>query len=89
MVSNRATLPQKWPRPSQNVADSRDLTEMTKPKEQCILLGRVGVIVARRPHLGGVPGLGLDLSHFGFGIQVLGFEVWGLGFRFWGFVFGV
>ena len=32
-VANRATLPQKWPPPPRNVADSCELTEMTKPRQ--------------------------------------------------------
>ena len=31
IVANRATIPQKWPLPPRNVADSYGLTELTKP----------------------------------------------------------
>ena len=31
IVANRATLPQKWPPPPRNVADSCELTASTKP----------------------------------------------------------
>ena len=33
LVANRVTLPQKWPPPAQNVADSCELTETNKPMQ--------------------------------------------------------
>ena len=41
LVANRATLPQKWPPPPRNVADSCEMTATTKQTELSISRGRV------------------------------------------------
>ena len=49
LVANRATVPQKWPPPPRNVADSCELTETTKLTENPIFQALYACLTLERP----------------------------------------